>query len=127
MGERISRELHSEVVLRDVAISSEPVVAEPTEVRAFIHAALPLLEHVRGQSWLYGCVEMPQKSTKESEWVAELFRGLPVFDSLRITVNEGERRRAVVKVEPCAPKLEPADASDAGAPDGDADAHRGTR
>lgn len=122
LGDRVSLALGSEVAIRDVAISPEPVVAEPAEPQAFLRLALPALAHMNEVQGLYGCVEAPmgpsQKPTKEAEMVLSILRSMPAYEAKRLLVIDGERWRVVVTTEPCPIRTVPTNDADAGVPDG---------
>lgn len=122
LGERISRAMGSELVIRDVAVSPEPLVAESSKVHAFLRAMMARLEHLHESPQLYACVEAPvsssQKPTKEAEMAVDLLHSLPAYESKRLVVTEGERWRMVVTTEPCTTHEQPLEDADAGLHDG---------
>lgn len=127
LGERITRALGSEVAIRDVAISPEPVVNQKGQGAAFLRTAWPLLQHVSNIPGLRGCVETPNdhagdgakdKSTKEAVLkvkhskesapknnddanIAELLRTSFTNEGERIGWRNGETWRLVMTTEPC--------------------------
>ncbi|HRI63724.1 MAG TPA: DUF389 domain-containing protein, partial [Polyangium sp.] len=118
LGERLSQAMGSELTIRDVAISTEPVVAEPAEAREFVRSVLTRLEHFHEFQGLYACVEAPigpaQKPTKEVEMAVDLLHALPAHESKRLMIGSGERWRMVVTTEECAPSVDPTNGIDAG-------------
>lgn len=139
LAERVSRSMGSEMSVRDVAISPEPVVAEPNEGRKFFRAALATLEPLHEAQELQACVEVPQEPaqkqktsngkpskkepTNEGEsdiaLVVEQLRALPLHDAKRLVLTDGERWRLVLKTEPCVSTEAPAPPSlDGGVSDG---------
>jgi hypothetical protein len=107
LGRALSQEIGAEVTVRDLAISPEPIIAEPDGGLEWLpnaERALAWLDEVDG---LHGCVEVPSmpegKPSKELEAVAATLRSLPAFQKNLLRIQEGVRWRAIVSTSPCAP------------------------
>lgn len=133
LGERITRALGSEVNLRDLAISPEPVVKKQGEGREFLRAAWPLLQQLSHIPGLRACVELPaeraaevakgklakeaiskRKHSKESSLeeaydagIAELLRTSFTNGGERIQWRDAETWRLLMTTESCAGSSSP--------------------
>lgn len=112
LGRTLSQDLGVEVTVRDLAISPEPLVAEPEGGLAWFPGAERALAWLTEVDGLYGCVEAPptpkKKPNREIEVVTAALYSLPAFRTDRLQIREGARWRAVVSTSSCAPK-EPTD------------------
>jgi uncharacterized hydrophobic protein (TIGR00271 family) len=109
LGRALSRELGAEVTVRDLAISPEPILAEPGDGLAWLPNAERVLAWLNEVDGLYGCVEMPstpknkKKPSSEIDVVTGALRSLPASRTDRLHLREGVRWRAIVSTSPCAP------------------------
>ncbi len=106
LGADLTRRLGSEVVVRDVAISADPLVAEPADVTKWLPSALDTLRHLDAADGLHACVQAPvggsHKPTKESESMVAVLRALTAYREKRLVIEEGAQWKLVVSTEPCA-------------------------
>jgi hypothetical protein len=104
LGERLTAVLGSEVAIRDVAVSPEPVVAESSDADAWLAQALSTLDHLEAGG-LHACVEAPigttHKRTKEIDAIIAVLRALPAYSNKRLSLADGPRFRAIVATAPC--------------------------
>jgi hypothetical protein len=88
-----------------VAISTEPLVAEPDAGIAWLAAASRALQKLGWAEGLRACVEMPsaskRRSAREVEAIASALRSAPAFGSGRVQIADGPRWKLVVVTEPC--------------------------
>jgi len=120
LGAHLTSELGTEVAIRDVAIPSEPIVAEPESAGTWLPLALGALAHVDAVERLFGCAEVPVNKNgngpearngngreskngkgKDGEAIAALLRAFPAYAQKRLEVREGPRYRMVVSTEAC--------------------------
>lgn len=121
LGDRVSNVLGSEIALRDVAVSPDPIEAEPADAEKWLSLALGRLAHVEGSDAFHGCVEAPvgaaSKPAREAEMVVAALRGLSAYRDKRISIAEGARWKLSISMTPC---VEPAGTANETATDGGA-------
>lgn len=113
----LSRELHTNVVIRDVAFPSEPMTAEPSAALAWLPQALGIVGRLDAAASLRACIELPPTSRgkvhKDVDAATAVIRSTAAARGAQVDVRDGPRFRIAIVAGAC---TEPTD-SDAGVGD----------
>ena len=121
LGSALTAALGTAVLVREVAVNGEPVVAAPEGGLAWLTSALQVLDGVTDAAELHACIEAPivkkGKVADEARTVVSALRASRALRSGRADLGDGPQWKVIATIGPCVGTEQ---AIDGGAPDGGA-------